>query len=245
MAGKKYYWAKIMANFFDRLEIRQLRAMPGGIGEILCLVAIRIQLSCLQDDGEIRYKGVCGNIEEEIALGIMEDQKNVELALNWLQKRGWAVKTEYGYNVAFLDFGSECESAERVRKFRSRTQKNELEAANIHKTLQCNACLRHNVTTETETEQKTEKEQQQQEDETEHIIEKYRVQKTVEILASQGFSEQKINTGLLLLAAAKNVKNPGAWLRKAVEQDWQLDLNTIQELNAKKKVREARVIALR
>ena len=48
------------------------------------------------------------------------------------------------------------------------------------------------------------------------------MQKTVEALANQGFEREQIREGLLLLSHEneKNIRKPGAWLRRAVEQRW-------------------------
>lgn len=62
--------------------------------------------------------------------------------------------------------------------------------------------------------------EEQQQDKIEQIIKKYKVQKTVAVLAKQGYGKEQIEAGLMLLNAAKNVKKPGAWLRRAVEEGW-------------------------
>lgn len=64
---------------------------------------------------------------------------------------------------------------------------------------------------------KISKEQQQK---TEQIIGKYGVRKTVDTLRKEGSEEEAIVRALLLLASAKKVRNPGAWLRRAVEENW-------------------------
>ncbi len=59
-------------------------------------------------------------------------------------------------------------------------------------------------------------EQQQRE-----LIEKYGVPKTVKELLREGHDQAKIGHALLLLDSAKTkVRNPGAWLRRAVEKNW-------------------------
>lgn len=73
-------------------------------------------------------------------------------------------------------------------------------------------CVEQNSTIQTKKEQQQEK--------IEQIIEKYQVQKTVDILVNQGFGTDQIDAGLLLLSNEGNVRKPGAWLRRAVEEGW-------------------------
>ena len=52
------------------------------------------------------------------------------------------------------------------------------------------------------------------------LVKKYGVQKTVEALSQAGHDQAAIDHALLLLSVAKKVRNPGAWLRRAVEENW-------------------------
>lgn len=208
MAGR-YWWAKLMFDFFDKLEIRQLRSNPTVSGDLVCIVSLRIQLACLQSDGFIPFRRICPTIEDEIALSLSEDKETVKTALGWLETMGWATKTNQGYLVSFLDYGSEGESAARMR--RARAKKNQIPS-------HCDATCRHIVTTEQtrQEQEKTREEQQQRE-----LVEKYGVPKTVKALLREGHDQAKIGHALLLLDSAKTkVRNPGAWLRRAVEENW-------------------------
>ena len=68
----------------------------------------------------------------------------------------------------------------------------------------------------------------EQQQEIEQIIVKFKVKPTVKALLREGRSIDEVKAGLLLLLNAVNnvkdtansVKNPGAWLRRAVERGW-------------------------
>lgn len=171
--GKRYWWAKLFFNFFDRLEIKQLRANAAVNGDLICIVCLRIQLACLRTEGIITYKGIGATVEEEIALIINERQDIVEKALRWLVSMGWATRLQNGYEVNYLEYGSESASAERQRRRRERL-KLESGVADIHKTLQCNGTSRDIVTTEDIAEEISdeisEQQQQQQHSDTDDVV---------------------------------------------------------------------------
>lgn len=63
--------------------------------------------------------------------------------------------------------------------------------------------------------------EQQQEIKTERIVEKYNLKNIIVTLISEGHEQAAINHALLLLNSSKTkVRNPGAWLRAAVEGNW-------------------------
>ena len=125
-------------------------------------MCLRIQLACLRTEGIITYKGIGATVEEEIALIINERQDIVEKALGWLVSMGWATRLQNGYEVNYLEYGSESASAERQRRRRERL-KLEIDTSNIQKALQCNDTTRDIVTTEEITEDIDRGQQQQQE----------------------------------------------------------------------------------
>lgn len=61
----------------------------------------------------------------------------------------------------------------------------------------------------------------EQQQKAEQIIAKYGVKNTVKALRKEGHEEEAIDRALLLLSSSeKKVRNPGAWLRAAVEGNW-------------------------
>lgn len=213
---KRMWWAKLVRNFFDRPEIKLLRRQPGG--DTICLICLQIQLVALDTNGVIHYQGFGANIEEELSAVIDTAPNYVKLAFAFLKRVNAAEEVEDGYLISLLPFGSENYSAERVRKYRAK-KKYEVDNAKIQKALQCNVTPRYNVTPRTTTTDKeTDIDKQQQE--IEQIVVKFKVQSTVNTLLQEGRSIDEVNDGLLLLNAAHNVKRPGAWLRRAVEEGW-------------------------
>lgn len=230
--GKRYWWAKLMSDYFERIEIKQLRSMPGGIGDVLCVIALKIQLYSLQNNGLILYKGVCDDMVEEIALAVNEDAKNVKMAMDWLQRHHWATPVDSGYVITMLEWGSEGESAERMRKYRAAMEP-------------ASHCA-HNVTTEQRTE-KIRKEQEQDSvvdmSDEQEVIDKWGVGEMVRALAAEGYDQSDIHNGLMLLNLQDYamIKKPWVWLRKAVINKWRASPE--DEKRAVKKAIEAKEIA--
>lgn len=117
--AKKYYWLKLYKDFFQRREIKKLRRMPGG--DTYTVIYLKLQLLSLQDGGRLYYNGVEDTFYEELALDIDEDPLSVQATLIFLKAKGLA-EEESENTIMLVDVpkttGSECESAERVRKLR-------------------------------------------------------------------------------------------------------------------------------
>lgn len=125
---KRYYWLKLMDNFFDEKYIRALRRLSQG--DSLVIVYLKMQLKSLQTGGVLIYEGILPDPVEELALFLDEDETIVKAAISALEKMGVIEQREnndfYLSEVAKI-IGSESNSAERVRQHRER------------KALQCNA----------------------------------------------------------------------------------------------------------
>ena len=76
----RYYWLKLHDNFFDRMEIRKLRKIPGG--DTYTIIYLKLLLLSLNSDGKIPFEGIETHIHKEIALKINEEDTSVEMALN-------------------------------------------------------------------------------------------------------------------------------------------------------------------
>ena len=79
----RYYWLKLHDNFFDRMEIRKLRKIPGG--DTYTIIYLKLLLLSLNSDGKIPFEGIETHIHKEIALMINEEDTSVEMALNAFQ----------------------------------------------------------------------------------------------------------------------------------------------------------------
>lgn len=78
----KYYWLKLHDNFFDRIEIKKLRKMPGG--DTLTIIYLKLLLLSLNTDGKIIYEKLESSIVKELALKIGEEELSIEMALSAL-----------------------------------------------------------------------------------------------------------------------------------------------------------------
>lgn len=126
--SKRYYWLKLKNDFFKDKRIKKLRKIAGG--DTYTIIYLKMQLLSLQDEGILYYDGVEDSFEEEIALQIDEDVEDVKITIGFLLRHNLLIqddKNEYQLPETIDSIGSECDSAERVRKLR----KNQ-------KMLQCN-----------------------------------------------------------------------------------------------------------
>ena len=129
MAKKRYYWLKLMENFFQQPKIKKLRRIAGG--DTFTVIYLKLQLLSLKTEGRLYFEGIEDNFTDELALTIDEDPDNVRFTLLYLQQHGLIeeiTENEYAMPETMACIGSESASAERVRRLRER-QKNELAQA--------------------------------------------------------------------------------------------------------------------
>ena len=128
MSNKKYYWLKLMKDFFSKPKIKKLRKIAGG--DTYTIIYLKLQLLSLDNEGVLEYQGIENNFIEEMALTIDEDIDNVSVTINYLANQGLLEKIDdnsYLLNETQTLIGSESQVAERVRKHRI-----------TQKALQCN-----------------------------------------------------------------------------------------------------------
>lgn len=129
MAKKRYYWLKLMENFFQQPKIKKLRRIAGG--DTYTVIYLKLQLLSLKTEGRLYFDGIEDNFADEIALTIDEESDNVRFTLLYLRQHGLieeVTENEYAMPEAMACIGSESASAERVRRLRER-QKTELTQA--------------------------------------------------------------------------------------------------------------------
>lgn len=132
MANKRYYWLKLKDDFFRDKAIKKLRRIAGG--DTYVIIYLKMQLLSLKSGGKLFYDGVEDDFCAELALDLDEDTENVKITVSFLQAQGLLEQCESDtyFMTAVPDVtGSECYSAERVRRHRA-LQCNE-------KKLQCNS----------------------------------------------------------------------------------------------------------
>ena len=234
---KRYYWIKLKQDFFGQKEIKKLRRLPGG--DTLTIIFLKLQLLSLDNNGIIYFDGIETSFEEEIALEIDEEPDNVRFTISYLLKIGWIEESNtdetISYNLVKIEVGSESTSAARVRRHRANS-------ASL-KALQCNGLVttsNKNVTTEQETEQETDKEQQQQEkhnpvdkcccvvDSPKSVLQvkdlavKLQIPPATVASLIQSYGLDRFKKQLDNLQHTPNIRNNGAWLRSALEKNYEL-----------------------
>ena len=233
---KRYYWIKLKQDFFGQKEIKKLRKLPGG--DTLTIIFLKLQLLSLDNNGIIYFDGIENSFEEEIALEIDEEPDNVRFTISYLLKIGWIEESNtdeaISYNLVKIEVGSESTSAARVRRHRANS-------ASL-KALQCNGLVttsNKNVTTEQEQETETDKEQQQQRHEpvdkcccvvdspksvlqVKDLALKLQISPATVALLIQTYGLDQFKKQLDNLQHTPNIRNNGAWLRSALEKNYEL-----------------------
>lgn len=235
---KRYYWIKLKQDFFGQKEIKKLRRLPGG--DTLTIIFLKLQLLSLNDNGIIYFDGLEKRFEEEIALEIDEEPDNVRFTISYLLQIGWIEESNtdeaISYNLVKIEVGSESTSAARVRRHRANLASS--------KALQCNSLVtisNKNVTTEQEQEQETEtdKEQQQEKhnpvdkcccvvDSPKSVLQvkdlalKLQIPPATVASLIQSYGLDRFKKQLDNLQRTPNIRNNGAWLRSALEKNYEL-----------------------
>ena len=233
---KRYYWIKLKQDFFGQKEIKKLRKLPGG--DTLTIIFLKLQLLSLDNNGIIYFDGIENSFEEEIALGIDEEPDNVRFTISYLLQIGWIEESNtdeaISYNLVKIEVGSESTSAARVRRHRANS-------ASL-KALQCNGLVttsNKNVTTEQEQETETDKEQQQQRHEpvdkcccvvdspksvlqVKDLALKLQISPATVASLIQTYGLDRFKKQLDNLQHTPNIRNNGAWLRSALEKNYEL-----------------------
>lgn len=120
--AKRYYWLKLKEDFFRQKEIKKLRRIAGG--DTFTIIYLKMLLMSLKNDGRLYYDGIEDDFVSELALDIDEDESNVKMTVGYLLSSGILVQNnsdEFEILTAKEMTGSECDSAQRVRRLRANT----------------------------------------------------------------------------------------------------------------------------
>lgn len=118
---KRYRWLRLQRDFFNQKCMRKLRRIAGG--EIFTIIYLKLQLLSITTGGVLSYDGVDETFADELSLVIDESADNIQIALNFMTKNGLLRQlgaNEFLLPEAAANIGSESESAERMRRMRSR-----------------------------------------------------------------------------------------------------------------------------
>lgn len=122
--AKRYYWLKLPKNFFEDKAIKRLRQIAGG--DTYTIIYLKMLLKSMEDDGKLFYEGIEDTICDEIALDINESADDVQVTMNYLEKKGLLVVTDSEVELPRLTemVGSETDKAELMRKLRNKEKSN-------------------------------------------------------------------------------------------------------------------------
>lgn len=121
MAGqpRRYYWYKLKNDFFSQITIKKIRRSQNGDTKVI--IYLKMILMTIDNDGYIEFKGVEDDICDEIAIALDEEPELVKETVEQLKDMGLIEMLEEDFFLpeAKGGVGSECDSAERVRKCRA------------------------------------------------------------------------------------------------------------------------------
>lgn len=127
----RYSWLKFNKDFFNLPKIKKIKQLPGG--DTYLLTYIHLMCLSVEDDGSLYYQGIEPTFAEELALMTNEPVNHIRGALTVLQKLRLIEQiseTHYVLPEAEKAIGSECASAERVRRHRRKKEQELLSKAN-------------------------------------------------------------------------------------------------------------------
>ncbi|MGN0263917.1 MAG: conserved phage C-terminal domain-containing protein [Oliverpabstia sp.] len=126
--AKKYYWLKLPNTYFSKLEQKKMRKQKNG--RDMQVIYLRMMLLSINNGGRIYYRNVYDTIEEELAEEFDEDIELVRNTIEYLLDNKMISIEDSDIFIPEAEklTGSECYSAERVRRHRENK-----------KALQCNS----------------------------------------------------------------------------------------------------------
>ena len=120
---KKFIWLKLGNDFFTAPKIKKMRKM--AVGDTCVVIYLKMMLLSIRTEGLIEYQGIESKLSEELALVLDEDESNVNITLLYLEKMGlieMLSESSYLLPSVLALIGSESDSAERMRKLRSKNK---------------------------------------------------------------------------------------------------------------------------
>lgn len=126
MTEKRFYWLKMMDNFFRQKEIKKLRKLAGG--DTYTIIYQEMMLLSLENGGKLYFEDFGEDLAEEIALELDENPENVRMTMSYLMAHKLMTVhpsgDEYMMEKVPLMVGGESSAAERMRRHRAK-KKNE------------------------------------------------------------------------------------------------------------------------
>ncbi len=119
-SGKRYFWWRLRNDFFTQITIKKLRRSDNG--DKKAIIYLQMILMTIHQDGYLRYDGIEDDISEEIALYLNEPVEVIQDTIKALKEMNLIeiVEDDFFLPEAQKGIGSECSSAERMRRKRAR-----------------------------------------------------------------------------------------------------------------------------
>lgn len=117
--SKRYYWLKLMKDFFQKKRIKKMRRIAGG--DTYVVIYLKLMLLSINNDSIIEYEHVEETLYDELAYELDEDVENIKVVIAFLIANNLMTQIdEYNYRLNEVEnfIGSESDSAKRVRKHR-------------------------------------------------------------------------------------------------------------------------------
>ena len=90
MKRKTYYFLKLQDEFFDRVDIKKIRSLPGG--DSLIVIYLKLLQKLMNNQGQWVYDHILPMREDELAFWLEEDQNLVKLLITSLKNMGLAIE---------------------------------------------------------------------------------------------------------------------------------------------------------
>jgi len=119
---KRYFWLQLKNTYFNQLEQKKMRRQEHG--KEMQIIYLRMMLLSIDKGGYIYYQGVYESLEEELAEEFDEPLELVRKTIQFLVKNKMIDINDDKVSCYIPEakecIGSECDSAERVRKHREK-----------------------------------------------------------------------------------------------------------------------------
>ena len=118
---KRYYWLRLKNTYFNQLQQKKMRRQENG--KDMQIIYLRMMLLSIDNDGYICYQGVYDSLEEELAEEFGESVEIIRNTIEFLMQNKM-IEIDDEANCFIPEAkeltGSECYSAERMRRLRKK-----------------------------------------------------------------------------------------------------------------------------
>lgn len=123
---------KMFDTFFQDPRVKKLKRMPGG--DTYIVIMLKLMLQTIKTNGLYEFEELESNLAEELELKIDEDQKAIQVVLDYMAGYGMIIeikKNHYQIPQVQKMIGSETAAAERKRNQRKREAQKKIKCDNV------------------------------------------------------------------------------------------------------------------